>query len=62
MIYQRILLNIYQSNLDFDFNSLLNINLIKDNIAKYKGRVLTAYENDNFPLQEVDFLDLGCKK
>jgi len=62
VVYQRILLDIFNSNKDPYFNSLLDIDTIKYNIKKFNGKVLTVNDNEEFTKKEVDFLQIGCNK
>jgi len=62
VVYKRILLDIYNSKKDENFNKMLNIEQIKKDIKDFSGKVLTVRPSDKFLLKEIDFLGLGCKK
>jgi len=61
ILYQRILENLYINN--SIMKDKININHINKNINNYRGHVLTIENNSMFnKLQEIDFLNLSCKK
>jgi len=60
IIYKRILRDIYKNK--STFSDYININQVEKDIKKFKGKVLTILPTDVFKKDEIDFLQLGCKK
>ena len=60
--YQKILLRILEINPNSCIKDYLNVNLMKKCVKKFDGKVLTIIDEGTYCYQEVDFLELGCKK
>ncbi len=62
VLFDRILLDINESSIAENFNSILNVEQIKKNINKFKGHILVKYNPKMYKFNEIDFLNLGCNK
>jgi hypothetical protein len=64
VLCQRILLKIHEENPDSALKGYLKVDLMKEMVKEFAGRVLTVYNKDlhMFNYREVDFLKIGCRK
>ena len=62
VLYQKMLLKIVEENPDSALKRYVNIPLIEEKSKEFSGHVVTKFNKSRYYYDEVDFLELGCKK